>query len=269
MESLRNFIGTICSFLVRRSGRHDRDTRGSSRTSSARNNRYTKEIVCLANSRKPPSGRCIAGREVTAAGFGNWIRPVSARSTQEISDKERRYKGSREPSVLDVISIEMTNPLPQRHQQENHLIDADCCWVKKATVGWQDLQPAVEDPAGPLWLNGFSSYNGRNDRVPERCVGSLSRSLYLIRPAQLRLVVASEAVEFGRPRRRVHARFNLCGNSYCIAVTDPWIESLYLAREEGEIAVDQALLCVSLGEMFHGYAYKLAAAVITPERGGA
>jgi hypothetical protein len=36
--------------------------------------RYTKTIVCLANSRKPPSGRCIAGREVTQTGFGNWIR---------------------------------------------------------------------------------------------------------------------------------------------------------------------------------------------------
>ena len=27
---------------------------------------YTKRIVCLANSRKPPSGRCVAGRETRA-----------------------------------------------------------------------------------------------------------------------------------------------------------------------------------------------------------
>jgi hypothetical protein len=207
--------------------------------------RYTKKIVCLANSRKPPSERCVAGREVNATGFGNWIRPVSARPTQEISLEERRYNDGRDPSVLDIILIEMKNPQAQHHQQENHLIDADCYWVKQGRMAWQDLQPAVEDPAGPLWLNEFSSYNGQNDRVPDTSVDSLSRSLYLVRPEHLKLVVASEGGDFGPPRRRVRARFKLCEHSYCIVVTDPWIESDYLAKDDGEYPVDEALLCVS------------------------
>ncbi len=33
----------------------------------------TKQIVCLANSRKPPSGRCIAGREYSGGHPGPWI----------------------------------------------------------------------------------------------------------------------------------------------------------------------------------------------------
>jgi hypothetical protein len=226
--------------------------------------RYTKTIVCLANSRKPPSCRCVAGREFTGKGFGEWIRPVSARPTQEISLEERRYKEGQDPSLLEVIAIEMKSPEPQRHQKENHLIDSDWYWVKQGTLTWQDLQAAVEYPGGPLWLNGYSSYNGKNDRVPEGSLDGLSRSLYLVRPERLRIVVASEGGEFGPPRRRVRSRFNLCGYPYCIVVTAPHTESDFLGRSDGEYPMAEALICVSLGEVFHGYAYKLAAAVITP-----
>lgn len=229
---------------------------------------YTKMIVCLANSRKPPSGRCIAGREVTSAGFGAWIRPVSARATQEISEEERRYRDGADPKVLDVVAIEMTRPSPQLHQQENHLIDDGYYWVKQSSVSWGNLQRAVEDPAGPLWINGYSSLHGHNDRILEDRLSSLKRSLYLVRPSGLRLIIATEGSDFGPPRRRVRAQFDLCGHSYCIVVTDPWMERQCLVKPDGEIALEDAALCVSLGEVFNGHAYKLAAAVITAQRAG-
>lgn len=229
---------------------------------------YTKTIVCLANSRKPPSGRCIAGREVTSTGFGAWIRPVSARATQEISEEERRYQDGTDPKVLDIIVITMSAAQPRHHQQENHLIDDGYYWMKEGTVSWRNLQGAIEDPAGPLWLNGYSSSYGHNDQVPEDLANNLHRSLYLVRPDALTLVVALEGGDFGPPRRRVRARFNLSGHSYCVVVTDPWMERQCLAGSDGETKVEEGLLCVSLGESFYGFAYKLAAAVITRKRAG-
>lgn len=53
---------------------------------------YNKTIVCLANSYKPPNGRCISRREVMADGYGDWIRPVSDRETAEVAFSEYRYE---------------------------------------------------------------------------------------------------------------------------------------------------------------------------------
>jgi hypothetical protein len=225
---------------------------------------YEKTIVCLANSRKPPAGQCVAGREVTTAGFGGWVRAVSSRASREVSLLERRYHDGRDPQVLDVISIRMTCPHPHPYQKENHVIDTTRRWQKRGQLAWADLLAAVEDPAGPLWLNGYSSYYGYNDRVPEGCMAGLAGSLYLVRPEQLRIVVQPERGELGLPRRRVRAAFNLCSHAYRIVVTDPWIEFDFLTRDNGETAVNEALLCISLSELYHGFAYKLAATVIMP-----
>ena len=51
---------------------------------------YSHQFVCLASSKKP-YGRCIAGKLWGGENQGVWIRPVSNREHDSISDVERTY----------------------------------------------------------------------------------------------------------------------------------------------------------------------------------
>jgi len=228
---------------------------------------YTKTILCLANSRKP-GGHCVAGREVVQQGFDAWVRPVSSRATREVSDDDERYRDGSLPHLLDLIEIDFEIAVPDRHQQENHQIDDKHYWKRCGIASWADIPGLVEDVSGELWLNGSSSTYGENDRVQEANLDRFTRSLYLVEPDDLALIVAEEGAQFGDPRRRVRAAFRLSGHSYTLGVTDLPIEQEYLAKPNGRYRIKGALVCVSLGEVFHGYAYKLAAGIITPQRTG-
>jgi hypothetical protein len=224
---------------------------------------YDKKIVCLANSQRPPSGRCVAGREILPDGFGSWIRPVSSRPTREISEEERRYQDGRDPRVLDIIRIQMLQPDPQGHQRENHLIDAEYYWTYEGKITWLQLQNVVETIEGPLWENGNSTYLGINDRISADQAAQQIRSLYLIRPNHLKIQVGQEGADFGNPRRRVRADFSYANARYRLIVTDPLAERRFLSAQDGEFSIDHALLCISLAELHSdGYAYKLVASLI-------
>jgi hypothetical protein len=89
------------------------------------------------------------------------------------------------------------------------------------------------DPVAPLWINGHSTYNGRNDKIPLLLAQSLDRSLRLVRVDRLRLSVFKPGEAFGNLKRRGQARFHHGGDEYALWVTDPGYERTYLARPDG------------------------------------
>ncbi len=222
----------------------------------------TKRIVCLANSRKM-AGRCVAGKEVSESGHpGNWVRPVSNREGESISEPERCYADGNEPQLLDIIEVPLLEPKPKGYQQENWLLNTSRQWRKTGRLSWGDL-PAYADPEDPLWTNGFNSRGGENDQVPAGLAAEHDTSLRLVRVDDLTVVIS----EPSRPSANypiLRGRFSHCGETYCFRITDPVSESGSVGLPYREYPVGERYLTVSLGEPFEGNAYKLIAAIIKP-----
>ena len=124
-----------------------------------------KRIVCFANSRKM-AGRCVAGKEISEDSHpGSWIRPVSSRENESISERERCYADGNDPELLDIIEVPLLSPKPKGYQRENWFLNPSRQWRKVGRLAWDDL-PQLADPDAPLWTSGFHSRGGENDQVP-------------------------------------------------------------------------------------------------------
>ena len=227
-----------------------------------------KRIVCLANSRKL-TGRCVAGKELLEGDRpGGWVRPVSNRETEEVSEYERQYADGSDPRVLDIIDIPLIGARPKNYQRENWLLDPNMYWGKVDRASVESLN-RITDAVAPLWVNGSNTYNGLNDRMPVVTASALQDSLRLIKVDTITILVHQPGLAFDNPKRRVQGRFSYAGTDYRLRVTDPIIERGFLQKENGEYPLGEMFLTVSLGEPYNGYCYKLIAAVIAPTAGAA
>lgn len=225
-------------------------------------------IVCLANSRKI-SGRCIAGKR---AGDNSWCRPISNRAGYEVSEWDRRYSDGKTAQLLDVIEIPCIEARPHGHQGENILIDDRFYWEKKGSVSWDDVLELV-DQGADLWVDGFSAYYNRNNRVPEGLIDEDGGSLRLIKLDEMVLHAGPKAPDFGNMKLIVRASFNYRGQQYKLDVTDPEYERVCLEKGAGEYRIPSVVACISLSELHTNqngdtFAYKLVASIITKERAG-
>ena len=221
-----------------------------------------RKILCLANSRKL-NGRCIAGKEIVSDKSGGWIRPVSAREHEEVSEYERQYSDGSDPRVLDIIDVPLLKHIPRDYQTENWLLDPDNYWQRTGQANWDSLVDFVESPKS-LWINGHSTFNGLNDKIPIGLAKRLDSSLYLIYVENLQLSVFKPGETFGNPKRRVQGQFEYKGKHYKLWVTDPGYEKAYLAKQDGDYDIGQCYLTISLGEAHNNASYKLIAAIIQP-----
>ena len=224
----------------------------------------TKQIVCLANSRKI-SGRCIAGVELVEGKPAGWLRPVSDREHQEVSEYERQYEDGSDPRLLDIIDILLVEARPKDYQQENWLLNPEFYWQKVGVFRWDELH-RIAKLTEPLWRNGYHTFNGRNDQIPlpEACMENHSLKLVYVDDMVLR--VFAPGIAFGNAKRRVQAQFRFLDTAYALWVTDPRIERAYLAKADGEYRFGECYLTVSLGEPFNDNCHKLVATVLEKPR---
>ncbi|MCR4317747.1 MAG: hypothetical protein NUW37_15505 [Planctomycetes bacterium] len=178
-----------------------------------------------------------------------------------MSEEERRYEDGTDPRLLDKVSIALIKHSPIKHQKENHVFDKSFYWTRHGRLGFSDLKNWFDTP-NSLWSTGESSYSGLNNRVK---VGSeCGISLYLVFVKQLSLIVGQKAPKYPDSKRAVRGEFLYRKVKYGLDVTDPIIERRFLSQADGRYDIVNAALCVSLGDPYDGYYYKLIAAVIHP-----
>ncbi|MEO5349828.1 MAG: hypothetical protein H7836_09290 [Magnetococcus sp. YQC-3] len=218
---------------------------------------YIKTIVCFANSRSE-SGRCIAGKEWQHEGPGAWVRSIRHPAAHAIPISTQKLQGGRDLQPLDILSINFDRHHPQDHQTENHIITQNSTWSKRASLSWTDIDKWLDNPE-TLW---------GTDRVVYQS-DTFSNSLFLVKVPQIKLSIVTRSPG----NKAIQGHFNYKHFSYCLDVTDPAIESIYLAGEEGPFIIQNPILCISLAQFWRReradgatVAYKLIAAILYRER---
>lgn len=223
-----------------------------------------KTFVCLANSYKH-GGRCVAGLCVED---GRWIRLRGKALDGALQPNEYLLDDGSEVRLLDVVQVELRGAVPSACHPEDWQI---------APVGWRLCQRPL---AAATWRNLVSAADsattilrGYRDRMSsdEIRIKPLQASLALICPTELWWWIREE-----RGKRKMRAIFRRHHVTYDFAITDPrWLERLDLMPAgiyPNATLADpnsEMWLTISLSEAFHGWHYKLVAAVVVVPAGTA
>jgi hypothetical protein len=223
---------------------------------------YRKTIIVLAKSRKPP-GRCVAGIEIKNDGsLGNWVRPWDVTSITKnggLSMLNLKNQNDVEIKNLDVVSFKyFERNSDHSYQLENVHISPkryENIFFHTGKFKKEHLLPKIEESLP--WLEGSNSNGFLYNRIPESELKDIKRSLCLIQRD-------IEITAFFKNNKKVLAvKFNDNNHEVRAQLTCPLYEK-QLAIEVGQdpIILPNAIMCVSLGEIWKGFCYKLVASII-------
>jgi ATP-dependent DNA helicase RecQ len=214
------------------------------------------EMICLALSKKY-GGYCLAGKHLSTNGQSTWVRPVSAKMYGELEEPQLLNSNKEKIALLDRIQFQFVKRLPHCYQTENVLIKKETQWLKTGTYDLAGLGDLCDHPE-TLWMNGSSSRGGLNDRVHiESANECIEHSLILVAVENF----AVEVIELLGRKPRLRANFLYNGIAYRLPITDLSIEKKYTQPGFYNFEDRLIFLCISLGEPFEDYCYKLVASV--------
>jgi Dual OB-containing domain len=219
-----------------------------------------KTIVCLANSFRP-GGSCVAGIEIVNGQLASWVRPVSHRQNQAISDGEKTYADGTSLQMLDVVEIPFDAHQPEHHQTENWLITNGARWKKVGKAAPDDVVGAVLPASTPLWRPAQSTYTGRHDLVSGPVAHAHDWSLALVQPETVNVDVAFNPFS---QNNEVWVSFSWANTPHKIKLTDP-VEFARFNTGVGDChELERPILCISLAHVWDekNTASKLVAGLI-------
>jgi len=216
-------------------------------------------LVILANSVKHHQ-HCVVGKDISTK---KWIRPVSNDTGEALSNEQSSYtnKGSNwSVKPLDKIKMKFSKHVPLVQQPENYLISKEK-WTSNFKIEKEDLAQYVDQPEN-IWLDKSTNTNCVTSSLITSKKTVIAQSLYLIKIDNLILQTSTEEIG-GEEKRKLRGSFIYNKVNYKdLTITDPKIWKEYKTKPIGKYEKKDVYLCLSLGEEFHGFYYKIIAAVI-------
>ena len=144
--------------------------------------------------------------------------------------------------VLQKVEIKFLQHAPLPNQPENYIV-SDTVWQQKFKIEKHQILNYLDEPEA-LW----GDENRIDYSLIQNKIVSIKQSLFLVKVDNLNLYIEEN-------KRK--ASFLYKNRSYDLPVTDANFDNLLEENSQNL----EGILCVSLGENFHGHCYKIVATI--------